>query len=1777
MASQNHASQISGSVQTQTQLSNGGALAEPIHLQSLYRSLKLDPFLDYVEDIISQPISDSDSLSEDDDDPETQLLRKELTSLEKASCLYNFSSVQKKRRWVCDALCHSSDSDSDSNYLESSSSHLYSSAKRRKQGFDYKSQLFDDNVHVFGEVSSCEPQERNMFLPGSLRPEAGPLNFNSNNQSNDIQNKESENDASSNEDAESSENSDENTDEEDEDDDDDNDDDDDAHNDENRSIEKNFSLRDEDGIPGEGGCRPKRQHSLSPEERREMRINAMIREHLIRKSHAASYFSQKWSVKDMPSVDPLVEDNPYKGRGFLYYGAGLLSSVDRYNDNQRYLACSRRVRSSVGSKGSRGASNGAAPVGGSKVDQRRPASGSLVMEAAIKEEDDDTNFDQNSENLLGMDYDGEESLADEDISKIRTRAPYKKEKKGKKLDAQALAMRRHKLWLLMTRKEVVRSQRTRAAAHKEMLHSCKRIATAATKTYRHKALQSQKIVKEKVWLLKRLSRSMQNEWRKFDRIIKEQNKRAEKEAEEQRKMDKEIMEAKRQQRKVNFLITLPELYAHFMRDKISGRPDDGTSTEILKQLEDAPNVGGSTPAEGLTLAGGPTSAGDLTPAAAAAASAVSLADEDYDCEALKRQALHTAQEAVRSQRSLMSKYDQSRQGGGGSGEKEFMQPEIFMGQLKSYQLKGMNWIANLYYFGINGILADEMGLGKTVQAIAFLAHICEEYDSWGPFLIVTPASTLHNWTAEINRFVPEFKVVPYWGTPEERKSLRKFFDLRNCGDRKAASFHVVVTSYHIVIQDFKFLNRLKWNYMVLDEAQAIKSINSQRWKLLLGFSCRNRLLLSGTPIQNTMAELWALLHFIMPALFDSHQWFNEWFSKDIEGHAENRTHVDEKHLNRLHTILKPFMLRRIKTEVENELTDKIEIMVYCPLTLRQKFLYSGLKNKISIDELLHSTSGSATTPASVTNSLMNLVMQFRKVCNHPELLERREVQSSLWSVPLAALVPRLLYHVALDGPPLVPAFLSPFCPHHVHTQLYSRDAASNQDGGAVWLTSWWFAALCGVSVAEACLLLVGDVVTTWRLLHHYHHHTLHISHHMQRWHASSHHSLSDGNCSYLSSGSSSSARKSFLNNGSLILPGHDMSGDVLRSLVFCTHTSPFYAFVDHVVRSVPETSAHRLMRLNKRNKPRIEEVSSGVAGKLEPEDDISSRLDASGSLPSRSKDTSSVASSPVASSSVASQSSNSPTKSAVSSPKKSPRLKSPSKTCGVRTSECPTSPSGEEDVPARPFIPRLPVTRACEPTSLPAFLAQTCPKVMCSGRRLYSYDQHACVSAAPLRPPLALQMLQRGVAHVQQMERASMGDISLETPCPMQAPERGGLDALTSETGADWNHVIIPDKHSLMMDAGKLFVLDSLLSRMKAAGNRVLIYSQMTKMINLLEDYMRHRQHKYMRLDGSSKISERRDMVADFQSKSDIFVFLLSTRAGGVGINLTAADTVIFYDSDWNPTVDQQAMDRTHRVGQTKQVTVYRLICKGTIEERILQRAKEKSEIQRMVISGGSFKPDTLKPKEVVSLLLDDDIEQQFRARQDERRALDERRVEYNREKMRKRYAEKKLERELLEGKKRRVEEEGDETKSFSQPPTPSDADDGKLAAEEQASDPSLPPQPVCRGDVQNVEPSTSAAFITDLPSGIQGSVLGNTTVRGHRKRGRPRMSGVRGRAAAMPRPPPPADSSSSSAPAAVVVKRGRGRPRLLPLGPGHMGQRPLQQLPAALGALQQRPLDMTQ
>ncbi|KAM9898141.1 hypothetical protein OXX79_006468 [Metschnikowia pulcherrima] len=190
----------------------------------------------------------------------------------------------------------------------------------------------------------------------------------------------------------------------------------------------------------------------------------------------------------------------------------------------------------------------------------------------------------------------------------------------------------------------------------------------------------------------------------------------------------------------------------------------------------------------------------------------------------------------------------------------------------------------------------------------------------------------------------------------------------------------------------------------------------------------------------------------------------------------------------------------------------------------------------------------------------------------------------------------------------------------------------------------------------------------------------------------------------------------------------------------------------------------------------------------------------------------------------------------------------------------------------------------------------------------------------------------------------------------------------------DYSNIRMPSMNRFITESGKLARLDKLLDELKQNDHRVLVYFQMTKMMDLMEEFLTYKQHNYIRLDGSSKLEDRRDLVHDWQTKPEIFVFLLSTRAGGLGINLTAADTVIFYDSDWNPTIDSQAMDRAHRLGQTKQVTVYRLLTKGTIEERMRDRAKQKEQVQQVVMEGKAAfakkKDDPANKKKDVAYLL---------------------------------------------------------------------------------------------------------------------------------------------------------------------------------------------------------------
>ena len=196
----------------------------------------------------------------------------------------------------------------------------------------------------------------------------------------------------------------------------------------------------------------------------------------------------------------------------------------------------------------------------------------------------------------------------------------------------------------------------------------------------------------------------------------------------------------------------------------------------------------------------------------------------------------------------------------------------------------------------------------------------------------------------------------------------------------------------------------------------------------------------------------------------------------------------------------------------------------------------------------------------------------------------------------------------------------------------------------------------------------------------------------------------------------------------------------------------------------------------------------------------------------------------------------------------------------------------------------------------------------------------------------------------------------------------------------------LPSFERLISDCGKLKKLDELLKKLIVENHRVLIFCQMTRMLDILEEYMSKRKYTYFRMDGSTQIADRRDMINEFQTNPKIFAFLLSTRAGGLGVNLTGADTVIFYDNDWNPTMDAQATDRAHRIGQTKEVSVYRLITANTIEERVVKRARQKQNVQATVYSGGAFKADIFKQNDIVELLYSE--EEMKKMEQDKKKLL---------------------------------------------------------------------------------------------------------------------------------------------------------------------------------------------
>uniref|UniRef100_H3GUQ8 Protein PHOTOPERIOD-INDEPENDENT EARLY FLOWERING 1 n=1 Tax=Phytophthora ramorum TaxID=164328 RepID=H3GUQ8_PHYRM len=738
--------------------------------------------------------------------------------------------------------------------------------------------------------------------------------------------------------------------------------------------------------------------------------------------------------------------------------------------------------------------------------------------------------------------------------------------------------------------------------------------------------------------------------------------------------------------------------------------------------------------------------------------------------------------------------------------------------LREYQEAGVNWLVSMCERRINGILADEMGLGKTIQTITLLAHLACAQGLWGPHLIVVPTSCLVNWEMEFKRWCPAFKVLTYFGSAKRRKELRQGWSKQN-------AFQVCITSYQLVVQDAHCFKRKKWYYLILDEAHNIKNWKSLRWQTLLTFSSQRRLLLTGTPLQNNLLELWALMHFLMPHVFASRKEFSYWFQNPLALMVENGSDPAQQGDNgveggkdlvtQLHGIIRPFVLRRLKKDVAKQLPGKFEHVITCQLSRRQRFLYEDF---ISRSTTRRAMFGRGKGRGANFMSMMNVLMQLRKVCNHPDLFEPRPISSPLDMPSIRVRVPSR-------------------CGYLVDEIVNERPRV------ALWTG-------CNLPGLE---LLRSEKFTSKR------------------------------------------RRELFF---------YDVSAPLPSDAIATVPTA--YEGKKDIVRRIMKLAARRreYWEQKRESVSQLQKINVGLY------------LDEPmyGHCLIRAC-----------------------TMATFISPAMEVHMHRDRPFIGVR-----------EPTEALQAMVRDPEERLASLQPLVNKSVCYVPKVRAMPARVFYggggfvYDENFVLSRK---------------ARSEELETNHAQPIAHRILAPY-------YDSFKR------TQLFFPDKALVQFDCGKLQQLAVLLRTLKRGGHRCLIFTQMSSMLNILEVFLNLHGHTYFRLDGATKVDKRQMLMDRFNRDEKIFCFILSTRSGGLGINLTGADAVIFYDSDWNPAMDAQAQDRAHRIGQTRDVHIYRLVSEHTVEENILRKAQQKRHLDFLVMSEGQFTTDFFSKASLRELML---------------------------------------------------------------------------------------------------------------------------------------------------------------------------------------------------------------
>ncbi|XP_012056124.1 PREDICTED: helicase domino [Atta cephalotes] len=999
-------------------------------------------------------------------------------------------------------------------------------------------------------------------------------------------------------------------------------------------------------------------------------------------------------------------------------------------------------------------------------------------------------------------------------------------------------------------------------------------------------------------------------------------------------------------------------------------------------------------------------------------------------------------------------------------------PFLLKHSLREYQHIGLDWLVTMYERKLNGILADEMGLGKTIQTIALLAHLACEKGNWGPHLIIVPTSVMLNWEMECKKWCPGFKILTYYGTQKERKQKRT-------GWTKPNAFHICITSYKLVIQDHQSFRRKKWKYLILDEAQNIKNFKSQRWQLLLNFQTQRRLLLTGTPLQNNLMELWSLMHFLMPNVFQSHREFKEWFSNPVTGMIEGNSEYNENIIRRLHKVLRPFLLRRLKTEVEKQLPKKYEHVVMCRLSKRQRFLYDDFMSRAKTKETL--ASGNLL-------SVINVLMQLRKVCNHPNLFEVRPTVSPFQMEAIEFVTASLVWSV-LDYDPFkhielsslnllllnLELMLSAFVAHRVKRLRTPRKLIEEIDSqpeppprcpsGRIKInvrlsnqakpqqqqqTQTRLKNLAGVlptpRVGTSPLIKSlntsqsgpGQGVTLrvagGQQLQGY---SLQLVPHQAGVKAFPMATLGNNpqSTSVTTTTTTTNAQRITVGNASIrdgiqrlatqtvtVKQGDSVQRIAVPSFAQLVQTSTGRHFILTPSQQNTNTVSFPVMTSSG---SRFTVLSKSIMG-----------LATSGAA-TMNKVVSGVVTTPSGRpimrvpplNVTASQSSPSGNNS-----QQTVSQQQPQSIRGIVTRQAQkeiAKVQNKEQPKSEFYLPQLEEERrqrrqnklhlladinerrcaACPLYGEDLFMALRigkpatacrwhdgwvhCSKTQAKIRTRKEFFSHTEALAEAIKSTEQIveelkEIFERYVVYVPAV-RAPVPRFHVSHPPPYKLwNERRLWTELQQQMSPKLFlfhpiscHMLtqFPDPRLIQYDCGKLQSLDRLLRKLKSESHRVLIFTQMTRMLDVLEAFLNFHGHIYLRLDGTTRVDQRQVLMERFNGDKRIFCFILSTRSGGVGVNLTGADTVIFYDSDWNPTMDAQAQDRCHRIGQTRDVHIYRLVSEKTVEENILKKANQKRLLGDLAIEGGNFTTAYFKSSTIQDLFNIDQTENDASAR----------------------------------------------------------------------------------------------------------------------------------------------------------------------------------------------------